>query len=52
MARFISMSSQLLYPLQQATEDPLVWSTRCDAVFQSVKKVLGALPAMQAPDWE
>ena len=25
---------------------------KCKEVFQSVKEVLGAMPAMQAPDWE
>ena len=53
MARFISLSSQLLYPLQQvAKNDPLQWDEKCEEVFQSVKEVLGAMPAMQAPDWE
>ena len=53
MARFISLSSQLLYPLQQvAKHDPLQWDEKCEEVFQSVKEVLGAMPAMQAPNWE
>ena len=52
MSRFISLSSQLLYPLQQAAkDDPLVWSKTCEDVFQGVKEVLGSLPAMQAPDF-
>ena len=53
MARFILLSSQLLYPLQQvAKHDPLQWSDQCEEVFQNVKEVLGAMPTMQAPDWE
>ena len=53
MARFIHLSSQLLYPLQQvAKHDPLQWDEQCEEVFQCVKEVLGGLPAMQAPDWE
>ena len=54
MARFIPLSSQLLYPLQQAAarHDPLQWNDQCEEVFQSVKEVLGAMPAMQAPNWE
>ena len=53
MAQFISLSSQLLYPLQQvAKHDPLQWDDKCEEVFQNVKEVLGAMPAMQAPDWE
>ena len=52
MARFIPLSSQLLYPLQQvAKHDPLQWSDQCEEVFQNVKEVLGAMPTMQAPDW-
>ena len=53
MARFIPLSSQLLYPLQQvAKHDPLEWNNQCKEVFQNLKEVLGAMPAMQAPDWE
>ena len=53
MARFIPLSSQLLYPLQQvAKHDPLQWDEECEEVSQCVKEVLGDLPAMQAPDWE
>ena len=53
MARFIPLSLQLLYPLQQAARhDPLQWNDQCEEVFQSVKEVLGAMPAMQAPNWE
>ena len=52
MSRFIPLSSQLLYPLQQvAKHDPLQWSDQCEEVFQNVKEVLGAMPAMQAPNW-
>ena len=32
--------------------DLLVWNEGCEVVFQSVKETLGALPAMQALDWE
>ena len=35
-----------------AKHDPLQWDEKCEEVFQSVKEVLGAMPAMQAPDWE
>ena len=50
MTRFISLSSQKLYPLQQAAkQDPLKWSEECESTFQNVKEVLGA---MQAPDFE
>ena len=35
-----------------AKHDPLQWSDQCEEVFQNVKEVLGAMPAMQAPDWE
>ena len=50
LSRFMSLSSQLLYPLQQAAKgDPLEWTNECDLVFQNVKEVLGGLPAMQAP---
>ncbi|MCO5554272.1 hypothetical protein L7F22_007800 [Adiantum nelumboides] len=53
MARFIPLSSQLLYPLEQmAKHDPLQWDDKCEEVFQMVKEVLGGLSAMQAPDWE
>ena len=53
MSRFIPLSSQLLYPLQQATKhEPLRWNDQCEEVFQSVKEVLGAMPAMKAPNWE
>ena len=53
MARFIPLSSQLLYPLQQvAKHDPLQWDDKCEEVFQEVKDVLGAMRAMQALDWE
>lgn len=53
MARFITLSSQLLYPLQEAAKgDPLIWTDECEEVFQKVKEVLGSLPAMQAPDFE
>ena len=53
MAMFISLSSQLLYPLQQvAKHDPLQWDEKCEEVFQSFKEVLGAMPAMQDLDWE
>ena len=48
MARFIPLSSHLLYPLQQvAKHDPLEWNDQCKEVFQNVKEVLGAMPAMQ-----
>ena len=51
MAKFIPLFSQLLYPLQQvAKHDPLQWSEECEMVFQNVKEVLGAMPAMQAPN--
>ena len=41
MARFIPLSSQLLYPLQQvANHDPLQWNNKCKEVFQEVKDVL------------
>ena len=34
MARFIPLSSQLLYPLQQvAKHDPLQWDDKCEEVF-------------------
>ena len=34
MARFISLSSQILYPLQQvAKHDPLQWDDKCEEVF-------------------
>ena len=33
-------------------DDPLVWDEECEPVFLSVKETLGALPAMQALDWE
>ena len=53
MARFIPLSSQVLYPLQQvAKNDPLQWDDKCEEVFQCVKEILGGLPAMQALDWE
>ncbi|MCO5579123.1 hypothetical protein L7F22_032975 [Adiantum nelumboides] len=53
MARFIPLSSQLLYPLQQvAKHDPLQWDDKCEEVFREVKEVLGGLSAMQAPDRE
>ena len=53
MTRFISLSSQILYPLQQAAkQDPLKWSEECESTFQNVKEVLGSLPAMQAPNFE
>ena len=53
MACFISLSSQILYPLQQvAKQDPLKWSEECESTFQNVKEVLGSLPAMQAPKFE
>ena len=53
MACFISLSSQILYPLQQAAkQDPLKWSEECESTFQNVKEVLGSLPAMQAPNFE
>ena len=53
LSRFMSLSSQLLYPLQQVAKgDPLEWTNECDLVFQNVKEVLGGLPAMQAPDWD
>ena len=53
MARFIPLSSQILYPLQQAAKnDPLNWDKECEEVFQNVKEIIGAMPAMQAPDWE
>ena len=53
MARIIPLSSQLLYPLQHAAKhDPLQWNDQCEGFFQSVKEVLGAMPAMQAPNWE
>ena len=32
--------------------DPLQWDEKCEEVFQRVKEILGAMPAMQAPDWE
>ena len=52
MERFIPLSSQLLYPLQQvAKHDPLQWSDQCEEVFQNVKEVLGAVLAMQVLDW-
>ncbi|MCO5570329.1 hypothetical protein L7F22_024048 [Adiantum nelumboides] len=35
MSRFIPLSSQLLYPLQQVAKlDPLQWSNECEEVFQ------------------
>lgn len=53
MSRFIPLSSQLMYLLQQAAKrDPLVWTNECEEVFQRVKEVLGALPTMQAPNFE
>ena len=34
MARFIPLSSQLLYPLQQVVKhDPLKWNDQCKEVF-------------------
>ncbi|MCO5566817.1 hypothetical protein L7F22_020498 [Adiantum nelumboides] len=52
MSRFISLSSQLLYPLQQVAKlDPLQWSNECEEVFQCIREVLGSLPTMQAPNW-
>ena len=35
-----------------AKHDPLQWDEKCEEVFQSVKEILGAMPTMQAPDWE
>ena len=53
MAHFISLSSQTLYPLQQATkQDPLKWSEECESTFQNVKEVLGSLPTMKVLDFE
>ena len=31
--------------------DPLQWDEKCEEVFQSVKEILGGLPAMQAPNF-
>ncbi|MCO5573990.1 hypothetical protein L7F22_027768 [Adiantum nelumboides] len=53
MSRFIPLSSQLLYPLQQVAKlDPLQWPNGCEEVFQGIKEVLGSLPTMQAPNWD
>ena len=54
MVRFISLSSQILYPFQQqaAKNDPLNWDKECEEVFQNVKEIIGAMPAMQACNWE
>ncbi|MCO5555233.1 hypothetical protein L7F22_008777 [Adiantum nelumboides] len=53
MSRFIPLSSELLYPLQQVAKlDPLQWSNECEEVFQHIKKVLGYLPTMKAPNWD
>ncbi|MCO5603253.1 hypothetical protein L7F22_057401 [Adiantum nelumboides] len=53
MPRFIPLSSQLLYPLQQVAKlDPLQWSNECEEVFQCIKEVSGSLPTMQAPNWD
>ena len=53
MARFIPLSSQLLYRLQEvAKHDPLQWSKECEMVFSNVKQVLVAMPTMQAPNWK
>ena len=53
MSRFISLSSQLLYPVQQVTKhEPLQWNGECEEVFQHVKEVLGSMPTMQAPNFE
>jgi len=50
LSRFISLSYQLLYPLQQATKvDLLNLIDECEVVFQGVKEVLGSLLAVQAP---
>ena len=53
IARFIPLLSQLLYLLQQvAKNDPFQWNDQCEEVFESVKEVPGALPAMEALDWD
>ena len=53
MARFIHLSSQLLYPLQQvAKHDQIQWDNKCEELFQQIKEVLGAMQAMQAPNWK
>ena len=44
MAHFISLLSQIFYPLQQATkQDPLKWSEEYESTFQNVKEILGSL---------
>ena len=35
-----------------AKHDPLEWNDQCEEVLHNVKEVLGAMPTMQAPNWE
>ena len=52
MTRFIKMTSQLLYPLQQTMkEEPLQWNEDCEAVFNQVKEVLSEIACVKAPDF-
>ena len=44
MLRFISLSSQLLYPLQQVAKHELLhWNNEGEEVFQQLKEVLGSM---------
>ncbi|MCO5602922.1 hypothetical protein L7F22_057062 [Adiantum nelumboides] len=53
MSRFIPLSSELLYPLQQVAKlDLLQWSNECEEVFQGIEEVLCSLSTMQALDWD
>ncbi|MCO5574237.1 hypothetical protein L7F22_028019 [Adiantum nelumboides] len=52
-SRFIPLSSQLLYPLQQVAKlDPLQWSNECEEAFQGIKEFFGSLSTTQAPNWD
>ena len=53
MALFNPLFFQLLYHLQQLVKYALLqWDDKSKEVFQEVRDVLGAMQAMQAPDWE
>lgn len=52
LSRFISMLSQVLYPLQQVVKKmPLQWTSECGEVFEAVKEIVGRVSSIKAPDF-
>ena len=53
LSRFIDLLSQLIFPLQQLTnQNTFSWDEASEQCFKEVKEVLSSLPTIAPPNWE